>query len=53
MANGVTRNVVSDIQEKGLSGQEAMNYMSPENLRNEKGTAEEAREEGRDYKGGK
>ena len=50
--SGVNRNIVSDIAEKGLTGAEAMAYMSPENIRNEKGNASEERSEGENYKGG-
>lgn len=50
--SGVNRNIVSDMAEKNLTGAEAMAYMSPENIRNEKGTAAEERSEGENYKGG-
>jgi len=50
--SGVNRNIIADIAEKGLTGTEAMAYMSPENIRNEKGNAAEERSEGENYKGG-
>ena len=43
--SGVNRNIIADIAEKGLTGEEAMAAMSPEAIRAEKGTNEEERKE--------
>lgn len=40
--SGVNRNVQADIAEKGLTGEAAMEAMSPEAMRAEKGTNDAA-----------
>ena len=39
--SGVNRNIKADIQEQGLTGEQAMAELSPEKIRAEKGTCEE------------
>ena len=51
--SGVNRNVQADIIEKGLTGQAAMDAMSPDAIRNEKGTYQEDVPEGTSHKPGK
>ena len=51
--SGVNRNLQADIMEKGLTGEAAMNAMSQESLRNEKGTTTEDFTEGTNRHAGK